>query len=375
MNPSTGVAAGHRQSCSTSRVEEQWLGTGEGKGPPGLKAEPAWPPWGLCGHCPQGGIPTAHSSVPCQVGRGCRASCAHLGRLSSPGRGWAQVLPFLPGLGRQSPTWPYTGTELLPGMGRWGRAPFSLLPSLDTIQGFVRSQPGGLGLLERFGPPPPRPWGCPGWGWRFLEPGERDRDRSLLSPALSWRVSLGKQNDPPRIPSFPRLQVKKKNRETEARFGPGWCRKGKCSPKWGSCFSQWLVSGDEPLPSLQTVVPGQERAWSFHLPLVLHWSHSSAGWNWDRRVWNWSGSPRPAAPQPRVFPPPFPHIEPHGTRGGDFGSPLVLDFSRLRALAVFRMRVHPQSPWGRKRTRNVPPAAASWGAERLRVQMGKGFGP
>lgn len=42
----------------------------------------------------------------------------------------------------------------------------------------------------------------------------------------------------------------KKSRETEARFGPGWCRKGKCSPKWGSCFSRWLISGDEPLPSL-----------------------------------------------------------------------------------------------------------------------------
>lgn len=248
-------------------------------------------------------------------------------------------------------------------------------PPWTQSRGLLAASPGVWGSWRGLDSPLPGHGGAQGGAGGSLEPGERDRDRSLLSPALSWRVSLGKQNDPPRIPSFPRLQVKKKNRETEARFGPGWYRKGKCSPKWGSCFSQWLVSGDEPLPSLQTVVPGQERAWSFHLPLVLHWSHSSAGWNWDRRVWNWSGSPRPAAPQPRVFPPPFPHVEPHGTRGGDFGSPLVLDFSRLRALAVSRVRVHPQSPWGRKRTRNVPPAAASWGAERLRVQMGKGFGP
>lgn len=153
VNPSRG---GRRTGRAVPPPRGEWLETVEGKVPPGPKAEPAWPLWVTV---PRAESPPDTTPVLGQAGRGCRrcppgprgASSAHLGRLSSPGRGRAQVFPFLPGLGRESPTWPYTGTEqrrpLPPGWADGAGLSPSLRPALDTIQGFVCSQPGDLGLL------------------------------------------------------------------------------------------------------------------------------------------------------------------------------------------------------------------------------------
>lgn len=91
----------------------------------------------------------------------------------------------------ESPTWPYTGTERDGPMG-----PGFLPPSAPgTIQGVVCSQPGDLGFPSVFG----GHGGTQGGAGDPLEPGKRDRDKSLLSPSLltefpvlSWSISLGK---------------------------------------------------------------------------------------------------------------------------------------------------------------------------------------
>lgn len=119
-------------------------------------------------------------------------------------------------------------------------------PPWTQSRGLFAASPGVWGSWRGLDSPLPGHGGAQGGAGGSLEPGERDRDRSLLSPALSWRVSLGKQNDPPRIPSFPRLQVKKKIGKLRHGLGQDGAGKGNAAQSGGAAFPNGWFLGMSP---------------------------------------------------------------------------------------------------------------------------------
>lgn len=203
---------------------------GEGKVPLRLKTEPVWPPWGL-----RDGFP-GRNSHRTQLGRGCsRAGRARL-TWAGPGSGVPNSCPDWAGRAQPGLIRAQSSASRSPGMGRWGRAPSPppSSPLWTQCRGLFAASPGIWGSR--------RGLATQGGAGDPLEPGERDRDKSPLSPsllaefpALSWSISLGKRNytlpqPPPPHSIFPE-GAGEKSQETEARFGPGWRRNGKSNPR------------------------------------------------------------------------------------------------------------------------------------------------